>query len=249
MRTRVPPPPAGAQPSLRLPWAGAPTTDMSSATQTPREARPSRACSKVQRGRYGPRQVAGPASHRPQGRGDSGTRGGPAHRNLRDTTLPSRRSDAVASVDARLDESVVVGHAGHWPRVAGEYDDRGRAGHGVDGAPLEPELGEIGAREHGVGVRQAVGRGGRALTTCGRPLRTATAALRSDVGKGDWGQGQGQSWIERAVGGVQGCLARVEDSASGLPSPTERVYARRDAACRRSTCSAGTFPRQARACA
>jgi hypothetical protein len=62
-----------------------------------------------------------------------------------------------------------------------------------------------------------------------RPLLTRTTVLRSDLRKGDWGQGQGRSWIERAVGGPQGCLARVEESASGLPSATERVLARVDA--------------------
>jgi hypothetical protein len=59
-------------------------------------------------------------------------------------------ADPVVSVGVLFDERTVVVGADQRARVARDYDDRQRAEDGVDGAPFEPELAQVGPGEQRV---------------------------------------------------------------------------------------------------
>lgn len=70
------------------------------------------------------------------------------------------RPNTIVTVGVLLDQGEVLLGADHRARVAGERYDRKDAEHGVDGAPFEPEVAEVGSGEQGaVSLKQ---RGGRA---------------------------------------------------------------------------------------
>ena len=74
-----------------------------------------------------------------------------------------------------LDQGEVFLGSDHRTGVAGQSHHRKDAEHGVDGAPLESEVAEVGAREQGaVGFEQL---GGRAPTFSGRALASVEASV------------------------------------------------------------------------
>jgi hypothetical protein len=66
--------------------------------------------------------------------------------------------DAIVAVGVLLDERQVLLGSDHRSGVAGKRHHRKDAEHGVDGAALETEVAEVGAREQGtVGLEQLGG--------------------------------------------------------------------------------------------
>ena|SRR6266508_1511818 len=80
-----------------------------------------------------------------------------------------RRANAIVAIGVLLDKVAVLLCADHRPRIARQGHDGEHAKDSVDGAPLEPELAQVRARQQRPGRTNKLG--GR------RSMRRATCAL------------------------------------------------------------------------